>query len=102
VHAAYSRLTADASTTGAITSASPRARTRPARAWGESFWAFLPRTVKGSLISSWELEAERLDRVGASAGRRANDILSAWLMSAVLFGALVAVFGLVVAPYLLV
>jgi len=69
---------------------------------GESFWAFLPRTVRGSLSSSWELEAERLDRVGASRWSPRNDILNAWLMSVVLFGALVAVFGLVVAPYLLV
>ena len=29
---------------------------------GESFWAFLPRTVKGSLVSAWELEREWLDR----------------------------------------
>ena len=27
---------------------------------GESFWAFLPRTVVGSLRSAWELERERL------------------------------------------
>jgi alkane 1-monooxygenase len=31
-----------------------------------------------------------------------NDILNAWAMTAVLFGALVAVFGVVVLPYLLV
>ena len=33
---------------------------------GESFWAFLPRTVVGCLRSSWELEAERLRRMGSS------------------------------------
>ena len=30
---------------------------------GESFWAFLPRTVSGSLRSAWELESARLDRM---------------------------------------
>ncbi len=69
---------------------------------GESFWAFLPRTVKGSLASSWKLEGERLQRVGASRWSLRSDILNAWLMSVVLFGALIAVFGVVVAPYLLV
>jgi alkane 1-monooxygenase len=69
---------------------------------GESFWAFLPRTVKGSLTSAWGIEAARLDRMGKSHWTLRNDILSAWVMTVVLFGALVAVFGLVVLPYLLI
>jgi alkane 1-monooxygenase len=69
---------------------------------GESFWAFLPRTVKGSLTSAWGIEAARLDRMGKSNWTLRNDILSAWVMTVVLFGALVAVFGLVVLPYLLI
>jgi alkane 1-monooxygenase len=67
---------------------------------GESFWAFLPRTVTGSLTSSWELEGERLGRDGRSRWSLRNDVLNAWLMSVVLFGALVAGFGLGIAPYL--
>ena len=69
---------------------------------GESFYAFLPRTVIGSLRSAWELEQVRLRRVGASMLSPRNDILSAWAMSVVLYGALIAGFGLVVAPYLLI
>jgi alkane 1-monooxygenase len=69
---------------------------------GESFWAFLPRTVLGSLRSSWELEVERLGRSGRSPWTLHNDILNAWAMTVVLFGALVAVFGVVVLPYLLI
>ncbi len=69
---------------------------------GESFWAFLPRTVSGSLSSAWGLERTRLDRVGHSAWSVHNDILQAWAMTVVLFAALTAVFGLVVLPYLLV
>jgi alkane 1-monooxygenase len=68
---------------------------------GESFYAFLPRTVLGSLRSAWELEAERLGRDGRRALDHRNDILNAWAMTLVLFGALVAVFGVVVLPYLL-
>ncbi len=67
---------------------------------GESFYRFLPRTVLGSLRSAWELERARLTRLESSMWTPRNDILSAWAMTVVLFGALVAVFGLVVLPYL--
>jgi alkane 1-monooxygenase len=67
---------------------------------GEGFWAFLPRTVVGSVRSAWGLERERLDRGGHSAWTWRNDILQAWAMSVVLFVALTAIFGLVVLPYL--
>ena len=53
---------------------------------GESFWAFLPRTVLGSLKSAW-----RIDR---------RDALKAWALSAALFAALIAAFGVRIAPYL--
>ena len=69
---------------------------------GESFWEFLPRTVAGSLRSAWELEAARLARTGASRWTLRNDVLNAWLMSAVLFGALIAAFGVEIAPWLAV
>jgi alkane 1-monooxygenase len=69
---------------------------------GESFYAFLPRTVIGSLRSAWELERVRLARLGSSVWGPRNDILGAWGMSVVLYGALVAVFGTVVLPYLLI
>ena len=68
---------------------------------GESFWAFLPRTVKGSVVSAWELEREWLARDGRSPWTVRNNILNAWAMTVVLFAALIAVFGPVVLPYLL-
>jgi alkane 1-monooxygenase len=67
---------------------------------GESFYAFLPRTVAGSLRSAWELERTRLARGGHSPWTSRNDILGAWAMTVVLFAALTAVFGVVVLPYL--
>jgi alkane 1-monooxygenase len=69
---------------------------------GESFYAFLPRTVIGSLRSAWELERVRLRRMDRPAWSLRNDILGAWAMTVVLFAALVAGFGLVVLPYLLI
>jgi alkane 1-monooxygenase len=69
---------------------------------GESFYSFLPRTVLGSLRSAWELERVRLARMERSPFTPANDILTAWAMTVVLFAALTAVFGLTVLPYLLI
>lgn len=69
---------------------------------GESFWAFLPRTVVGSLRSSWELEVERLHRTGSGPWTYRNDILNAWAITVGLYAVLIAVFGWVVLPYLLI
>ncbi len=68
---------------------------------GESFWAFLPRTVVGSVRSAWGIERERLGRSGISVWSWRNDVLQAWAMTIVLFAVLTAVFGLVVLPFLL-
>ncbi len=68
---------------------------------GESFYAFLPRTVVGSLGSSWELERKRLARMGRSPWTLHNDVLNAWAMTVVLFASLAVAFGPVVLPYLL-
>jgi alkane 1-monooxygenase len=68
---------------------------------GESFYAFWPRTVSGSLRSAWELEGVRLGRMGRSRWSLRNDILGAWAMTVVLFAALAIVFGAVVLPYLI-
>lgn len=69
---------------------------------GESFWAFLPRTVIGSARSAWNLEKERLGRSGQSPWTLRNDVLNAWLMSVVLFGGLILWLGPVIIPFLLV
>jgi alkane 1-monooxygenase len=68
---------------------------------GESFWAFLPRTVAGSLRSAWGIEGARLDRLGKSHLSLHNDILTAWAMTVGLFAGLTIVFGPAVLPYLL-
>ncbi|HEY3717795.1 MAG TPA: alkane 1-monooxygenase [Jatrophihabitantaceae bacterium] len=67
---------------------------------GETFWAFWPRTVWGSLRNAWRLERTRLRRMDRPTLSWRNDVLNAWAMSVVLWGALVAAFGLGVLPYL--
>lgn len=69
---------------------------------GESFYAFLPRTVIGSLRSAWEIEKQRLARQGRSVWSIHNNNLQAWSMTVALFAALTAVFGWVVLPFLII
>jgi alkane 1-monooxygenase len=68
---------------------------------GESLYAFLPRTVSGSLKSAWELEKVRLERLQSPTFTYRNDVLNAWAMTVALFAVLVVAFGPVVLPYLL-
>ncbi|NBD20830.1 alkane 1-monooxygenase [Aquabacterium fontiphilum] len=70
--------------------------------FGESFWAFLPRTVIGSVRSAWHLEAERLKRLGKSAWSWENENLQSWAMSVVLFAVLLAAFGWAALPFLVI
>ncbi|KQT90865.1 alkane 1-monooxygenase [Marmoricola sp. Leaf446] len=70
--------------------------------FGETFYAFWPRTVVGSLKSAWRLEKRRYARKHQHPFRLGNDVLNAWLMSAVLWGAMVAVLGWQVLPLLVV
>jgi alkane 1-monooxygenase len=67
---------------------------------GENFYQFWPRTVVGSARSAWSLEAKRLARRQQSPWHLGNDVLTAWLMSVVLFGAVVLWLGVAVVPYL--
>jgi alkane 1-monooxygenase len=69
---------------------------------GESLYAFLPRTISGSLRNAWRLEQPRFRRRGESHWSIRNDILNAWLMSAVLWTALLVGFAVTILPYLLV
>ncbi len=68
---------------------------------GETVYAFLPRTIVGSLQSAWRLEQPRFKRRNQSHWNIRNDVLNAWLMSAVLWSVLLIVFGLGILPYLL-
>jgi alkane 1-monooxygenase len=69
---------------------------------GESFWAFWPRTVAGSVRNSWQLEQRRLRRLGKRTFTLRNDVLNAWAMTVVLWAALIVLFGIGILPYLVV
>ncbi len=68
---------------------------------GESVYAFLPRTVVGSLRSAWRIEQPRFKRRDESHWSIRNDVLNAWLMSVVLWAVLLIVFGIAILPYLI-
>ncbi|GAB2467293.1 alkane 1-monooxygenase [Jatrophihabitans fulvus] len=68
---------------------------------GESFWAFWPRTVAGSVRNGWKLERTRLRRMEKSVWSWRNDVLNAWAMTVVLWAVVVLLFGVGTLPYLL-
>jgi alkane 1-monooxygenase len=70
--------------------------------FGETFWEYLPRSVVGGLRSAWRLEAQRLRRQDKSPWNPGNDVLNAWLMSAVFWGVLIAVFGPALIPLVVI
>ena len=68
---------------------------------GESFWAFLPRSVLGSWQSAWTLEQERLNKQGMRVWHPQNHNLQAWALTLLLFGALCGWLGWMALPFLL-
>src|SRR5947209_18520329 len=74
--------------------------------FGDTLWEFLPRSVIGSAKSSWELAAQRVRRQGANQLNPktylSNDVINAWLMTVVLWGALLAMFGPALIPFLII
>ncbi|RQS20779.1 alkane 1-monooxygenase [Burkholderia sp. Bp8998] len=70
--------------------------------YGESFWAFLPRTVTGSIRSAWRLEKARLERLGHSPWTWRNEVLHAWAMTVIVWGIAIAMAGKVVIPFLVI
>jgi len=67
---------------------------------GETFWQFLPRTVIGGIKSAIKIETDRLARRGKGFWSLDNELLQGWAMSAGLYGALIAVFGRKVIPFI--
>ena len=70
--------------------------------FGENFYQFWVRTVVGSLTSAWRLEKRRYARKQQHPFRIGNDVLNAWLMSAVLWGAMIAWLGVGIVPFLVI
>jgi alkane 1-monooxygenase len=69
---------------------------------GESIYQFVLREIPGSFNRGWQQEAERLNKLGKSSWSIDNDILQSFAISLVLQGTLIALFGWVMIPFLLI
>ena len=67
---------------------------------GETFWQFFPRSVIGSFKSAIEIEKTRLARRGKKFWSLENELIQGWAMTTGLYGAMIAVFGRKVIPFL--
>ncbi|WP_234815401.1 alkane 1-monooxygenase [Mycolicibacterium duvalii] len=68
---------------------------------GENLYQFFGRSIVGSLRSAWGIEARRLRCHGRSPWSFRNDVLNAWALTAALYAALTAVFGVAALPWLI-
>jgi alkane 1-monooxygenase len=69
---------------------------------GESIYKFVLREIPGAFRRGWGLERERLQKLGRPVWSFSNEILSSWLLTAVIAVALVAVFGWIMLPFLVI
>jgi len=68
---------------------------------GESIYRFMFRELPGAYFRAWDLESERLERMGKSPWSLDNEIVQAGLITALLYGGLVTAFGVQMVPILL-
>lgn len=69
---------------------------------GESIYRFVLREIPGAFKRGWRLEKERLEKMGKSAWSFQNDVLQSWGLTLVIGTALLAIFGWILLPFLIV
>jgi alkane 1-monooxygenase len=69
---------------------------------GESIYKFAVREMPGALRRGWSLEKERLAKDGKSTWSWSNEILTSWLLTAAIAVALIAIFGWIMVPFLII
>jgi alkane 1-monooxygenase len=69
---------------------------------GESIYKFVLREIPGAFRRGWALERERLQKAGRPVWSFSNEILSSWLLTAVIAAALLATFGWIMVPFLII
>jgi alkane 1-monooxygenase len=69
---------------------------------GESIYRFALREVRGAFLEAWGIEQDRLTRRSKSVWHPDNQILQSFAMTAILTIALIALFGWVMVPFLLI
>ena len=67
---------------------------------GESIYAFIWREIPGTMVRGWTLEKSRLNTKGLSTWSAKNEILQSYLLSAILQGSLIYLFGWIMLPFL--
>ena len=67
---------------------------------GESIYRFALREIPGAFVEAWSLEQDRLTRRGKSVWSANNQILQSFAISALLTVTLIAVFGSIVIPFI--
>ncbi len=69
---------------------------------GESIYRFALREIPGALSRGWRLEKARLQAAGYPVLSLHNDVLMSWLLTFTIAAILIATFGIVVVPFLVV
>ena len=69
--------------------------------FGENFYQFYPRCIIGSIRSAIEIEKIRLAKQGKSFWSWENDLLNAWALTALVWGAMIAWLGWIMLPIML-
>jgi alkane 1-monooxygenase len=70
--------------------------------FGESLYAFIPRSAYGAHVSAWALEKKRLARLKKGPWTWQNDNIQAWSFTVILFAGLVAWLGWAILPFLII
>lgn len=68
---------------------------------GENIWKFACREMPGAARRAWRLEAARMKRQGRSVWSPHNEILQPMTITMLLWGGIVALFGIAMLPYLI-
>lgn len=68
---------------------------------GETIYAFALREIPGTIKRGIQAEANRLHKLGKSAWHPSNPILQSYLLSAVIYGAILVLFGWKMIPFML-
>ncbi|MBT8139582.1 MAG: alkane 1-monooxygenase [Gammaproteobacteria bacterium] len=69
---------------------------------GESFYRFILREIPGTVKRGWEAEKKRLQRRNNALWSWHNEILQSYAISAALYVGLIAAFGAIMLPFLLI
>lgn len=69
---------------------------------GENFYEFVLHELPGGYVRAWAIEKARLERAGKSAFSLENEVLLNTLITLTMYGAMTAVFGLIIVPYVLI